>query len=204
MKPKQFDKKELKLNKDGFSNIIGIDEVGRGPAAGPMVFAGTLFDEKLYKIEGLNDSKKLSETIRDNIFKDILDKKYKFGVGVAWPSEIDEYGLSFCSRLCIRRVCESIGILPDYLLMDGNLKVPDEYLFIDHESVVKGDQKHVTIAASSVIAKVFRDGMMKLYAEQSPFSYDRHKAYLTKLHKEEIKVYGLERIHRKSYNISII
>lgn len=199
-----LEKKELSLVKSGFEKIIGIDEVGRGPAAGPMVFAGVLFDKNLYKIDGLNDSKSVSEKNRIRMFKSLIEHGFKFGLGVIWPEEIDKKGLSFCSKLAIERVCDSMGIEPDYLLMDGNLKVPDKYLFVDHDSIVKGDSKHVSIAAASIIAKVFRDGMMNIYAIDSPFSYDRHKAYLTKLHKEEIKEYGLERIHRKSYNISII
>lgn len=204
MKSKNFNRKELNLLKAGFTKIVGIDEVGRGPAAGPMVFAGVLYVEELYEIDGLNDSKSISESSRVKIFKELVNGRFKFGLGVIWPEEIDRKGLSFCSKLAIERVCKSIGFDPDFLLMDGNLKVPDKYLFVDNESVIKGDQKHACIAASSVIAKVFRDEMMKLYAEKSPFSYDRHKAYLTKLHKEEIKEYGLERIHRKSYNIKIV
>jgi ribonuclease HII len=169
-----------------------------------MVFGGVLYKEALFEIDGLTDSKLLKEPDRNTIFKKIVGGDFKFGIGIAWPDEIDKNGLSFCSRLCIERVCESIDVKPDYFLMDGNLKVPDKFLFVENESIVKGDQKHVCIAAASIIAKVFRDGMMKLYAEHSPFSYDRHKAYLTKLHKNEIKEYGLERIHRKSYNISIV
>jgi len=199
----QFLQLEKNLQDKGFKNIVGLDEVGRGPAAGPMVFCGFIYDSRLVEIEGLNDSKKLTASKREKIFRGLVNSKFKFGIGVIWPAEIDEFGLSYCSKLAIERACKSFDVEPDYFLMDGNLKVPDKYLFKDHESIVKGDQKSICIAAASVIAKVFRDGMMDLYALNSAFSYDRHKAYLTKLHKDEIKEYGLERIHRKSYNIKI-
>jgi ribonuclease HII len=202
-----FQKLERELILKGYKNILGVDEVGRGPAAGPMVFAGVLYDEKLEELVGLNDSKKLSESMRETIFKEIICGDFKFGLGVVWPEEIDNFGLSKCSKIAIERICDSInvffGVDVDYFLMDGNLKVPDKFLFVANESIVKGDSKSVSIAAASVLAKVFRDQMMKQYSVGSPFSFDRHKAYLTKLHKDEIKEYGLARIHRKSYKIKI-
>lgn len=202
-----FQKLEPKLVEAGFKNIIGIDEVGRGPAAGPMVFAGVIFDIGLYDIKGLNDSKKLSEAKRESVFLELIGGRFKFGYGLIWPEEIDRLGLSKCSRMAIERVCDCIsnfsGEEIDYFLMDGNLKVPDKFLFVENDSIIKGDSKSVSIAAASVLAKVFRDQMMRQYSDKSPFSYDRHKAYLTKLHKEEIKEYGFDRIHRKSYNIQI-
>lgn len=198
-----FQRIESKLYKEGFKNIIGIDEVGRGPAAGPMVFAGFLYDESLYEIKDLNDSKKLTESKRNRIYNELVGASFKYGIGIVWPEEIDQIGLSKASRLAIVRVVRAIESEVDYFLMDGNLKVPDEFVFKGSESLVKGDSKSVSIAAASVVAKVFRDEMMKLYSLDSPFSYDRHKAYLTKLHKDEIREYGLERIHRKSYNIKL-
>jgi ribonuclease HII len=200
---KLFQKIELELIKEGYQNIIGIDEVGRGPAAGPMVFAGFLYNRALYEIADLNDSKKLSETKRNRIYSELMNGDFKYGIGIVWPKEIDEIGLSKASKLAICRVIQAVGSKVDYFLMDGNLKVPDEFVFKGSQSLIKGDSKSVSIAAASVVAKVFRDEMMKLYSLDSPFSYDRHKAYLTKLHKDEIREHGLERIHRKSYNITL-
>lgn len=178
--------------------VLGVDEVGRGPAAGPMVFAGVVYSPALGKIEGINDSKKLTAKKRLDLYGKII-KDANFGIGIIWPWEIDKYGLSKCFQIAINRVISSIGQDKfNYLLLDGGLKYGDN---IKWESVIKGDEKFVSIGAASIVAKVFRDKMMCLYADEFPFQFDRHKAYLTKLHKQEIADFGMQRIHRHSYNI---
>ncbi len=199
-------KLENSLIDKGYHCIIGIDEVGRGPAAGPMVFCGVRYIKELEAIDGLTDSKKLTDKKRRQILHELNEIKVDYQIGIVWPEEIDKHGLSDCSKLAMSRLLrnfEATGFGVDFILMDGNLKVPDKYLFTDNKSIIKGDSKCLCIAAASIIAKEFRDEMMKLYSHDSPFSYNRHKAYLTKLHKEEIRQHGLERIHRKSYNISL-
>lgn len=188
---------ELDLYKRG-KVVLGVDEVGRGPAAGPMVFAGVIYSPALNKITGINDSKKLSPKMRLDLYGKIV-LNAKFGIGVIWPWEIDKYGLSKCFQIAIDRVIKSIDEKEfSYLLLDGRLKYNKE---IESESVVKGDEKFVSIGAASIVAKVFRDKIMVNYASEFPFRFDRHKAYLTKLHREEIQQFGLQRIHRHSYNL---
>lgn len=189
---------EVELVKNG-RIVLGVDEVGRGPAAGPMVFAGVIYDTKLQSFKGLNDSKKVSENLRKELYSKIV-KNCIFGLGVIWPNEIDKYGLSACFQIAISRVISSVEMRSkfDFLLLDGSLKFNQS---VEWKSVIKGDEKFLSVAAASIVAKVFRDKIMVNYASEFPFRFDRHKAYLTKLHREEIQQFGLQRIHRHSYNL---
>ena len=181
--------------------VLGMDEVGRGPAAGPMVFAGVVYCEYLKSITGLNDSKKVSKKNRELMFDEITNN-CKFGIGIVWPYEIDDYGLRNCFQIAMQRVISCFGSETnfDFLLLDGSLKFEGS---IEWMSIVKGDEKFLSVAAASIVAKVFRDRIMMNYADEFPFRFDMHKAYLTKRHLLEIREHGLQRIHRHSYKIQI-
>ncbi len=181
-------------------NIIGVDEAGRGPLAGPVVAAVAKlkkYDEKLKKI---NDSKKLSEKIREELF-DIIMENFYIGVGIADVDEIDEINILNATFLAMRRAIKQIEkeVSFEKVLVDGNHKIR-EY---DGEQlpIVKGDSKSLAIAAASIIAKVTRDRMMletaKIYPE---YIFEKHKGYGTKAHREIILEKGpIEKIHRKSF-----
>lgn len=181
-------------------DIIGVDEAGRGPLAGPVVAAVAKlkkYDEKLDKI---NDSKKLTEKVREELFDVIMDNFY-VGIGIADVGEIDEINILNATFLAMRRAIKQIEKETTFekVLVDGNHKIR-EYEG-EQEPVIKGDSKSLAIAAASIIAKVTRDRMMletaKLYPE---YTFEKHKGYGTKAHREMILEKGpIETVHRKSF-----
>ncbi len=179
----------------GFKYIAGTDEVGRGPLAGPVVAAAVVLDPK-DKIEGLNDSKKLSEKIREELFEEIHKRAMDIKVIYIWPEEIDKINIYQASK---KAMIEAINSLEkcDYILSDA---MPLGGIGIPFESIIKGDSKSASIAAASIIAKVERDRYMKKMAEQYPeYGFEKHKGYPTKLHLEALNKCGITPIHRKSY-----
>lgn len=181
-------------------DIIGVDEAGRGPLAGPVVAAVAKlkkYDEKLDKI---NDSKKLSEKVREELF-DVIMENFYVGIGIADVKEIDEINILNATFLAMRRAIKQIEKETTFekVLVDGNHKIR-EYEG-EQEPVIKGDSKSLAIAAASIIAKVTRDRMMletaKLYPE---YTFEKHKGYGTKAHREMILEKGpIETVHRKSF-----
>lgn len=181
-------------------DIIGVDEAGRGPLAGPVVAAVAKlkkYDEKLDKI---NDSKKLTEKIREELFDVIMDKFY-VGIGIADVKEIDEINILNATFLAMRRAIKQIEKETTFkkVLVDGNHKIR-EYEG-EQEPVIKGDSKSLAIAAASIIAKVTRDRMMLETAKFYPeYTFEKHKGYGTKAHREMILEKGpIETVHRKSF-----
>ncbi|WP_448821162.1 ribonuclease HII [Cetobacterium sp.] len=181
-------------------DIIGVDEAGRGPLAGPVVAAVAKLKKYDEKLEKINDSKKLSEKIREELF-DIIMENFYIGVGIADVNEIDEINILNATFLAMRRAIKQIEkeVSFEKVLVDGNHKIR-EY---DGEQlpIVKGDSKSLAIAAASIIAKVTRDRMMletaKIYPE---YVFEKHKGYGTKAHREIILEKGpIEKIHRKSF-----
>lgn len=181
-------------------DIIGVDEAGRGPLAGPVVAAVVKLKKYDEKLEKINDSKKLSEKIREELF-DIIMENFYIGVGIADVNEIDEINILNATFLAMRRAIKQIEkeVSFEKVLVDGNHKIR-EY---DGEQlpIVKGDSKSLAIAAASIIAKVTRDRMMleiaKIYPE---YVFEKHKGYGTKAHREIILEKGpIEKIHRKSF-----
>jgi ribonuclease HII len=174
------------------SKICGIDEAGRGPIAGPLVMAGVVLKEE---IEGLNDSKKLSEKRREKLYEEIILKSdYKI-VEVS-NEKIDEKGLSWAINFCLNEIVNSLDA--DRYIFDGNSKFGVEIL----ETMVKGDSKVAEISAASILAKVTRDRYMIEIAPLYPnYSFAKHKGYITKKHIAEIEKFGYSNIHRKSYKI---
>lgn len=180
----------------GFTAVCGIDEAGRGPLAGPVYAAAVLLPEELV-IEGLNDSKKLSEKKREALFDVIRENALAYGIGFADEKEIDEINILQATYLAMRRAYENMQISCDYVLIDGNRMPP---MPVPGETIVKGDAKSPSIAAASILAKVSRDRVMLEYAKQYPeYEFEKHKGYGTKVHTEALLKYGPSPIHRKTF-----
>lgn len=181
----------------GFKTICGIDEAGRGPLAGPVYAAAVILPLGL-EITGLNDSKKLSEKKREELFDVICEKAVDFSIGIADEKEIDEINILNATFLAMKRAVDGLKIKPDYALIDGN-----RYPRIDgvtEETIVKGDGKSMSVAAASILAKVSRDRYMLEIAEKYPqYCFEKHKGYGTKLHYEMLEKYGISPVHRKSF-----
>ena len=187
---------EKELFKEGFNNIAGTDEAGRGPLFGPVVAACVVLP-KNFELEGLTDSKKLSEKKR-NIYYDYITKNSIWGVGIVSPEEIDEINIYEASKkamsLAIEQVRKKIKV--DYVLTDAMKMTLD----IPVLPIIKGDAKSITIAAASVIAKVTRDNMMYEIDKKYPeYGFKNHKGYPTKKHLEAIDKYGLIKGYRLTY-----
>lgn len=180
----------------GFEVICGIDEAGRGPLAGP-VYAAAVILPKGHIVEGVNDSKKISEKKRDLLFDKIIDECVCYSIGTAGEQEIDEINILQATFLAMRRAVAGLEIKPDIALVDGNKKPG---LDIAEQTIVKGDSKSANIAAASIIAKVSRDRYMLEMAEKYPeYQFEKHKGYGTKLHYEMLEKYGISPIHRKTF-----
>ena len=170
---------ENEAYENGYTCVCGVDEAGRGPLAGP-VFAAAVVLGKGQIIEGVNDSKKLSEKKREALFDKIKEEALCYSIASIDEKTIDEINILNATFLAMKKAVEGLEIKPDYAMIDGN-KTPD--LSIDCESVVKGDANSVSIAAASILAKVSRDRYMLKMAEQYPeYQFEKHKGYGTKLH----------------------
>ena len=180
----------------GFTAVCGIDEAGRGPLAGPVYAAAVWLPEGLV-IEGLNDSKKLSEKKREALFDVICENALAYGIGYADENEIDEINILQATYLAMRRAYENMQKTCDYVLVDGNRMPP---MPVQGETIVKGDAKSPSIAAASILAKVSRDRVMLEYAKQYPeYQFEKHKGYGTKVHVEALLEHGPSPIHRKTF-----
>lgn len=176
--------------------ICGVDEAGRGPLAGDVYASAVVLNDNVL-IDYLNDSKKISESRRENLYDEIIKKADAYCVAVATVEEIDKINILQASLLAMKRAVEGLGIKPDYVLVDGN-KLPE--LDIPAQCIVKGDAKSASIAAASVLAKVSRDRYMKKIAEKYPeYHFEKHKGYGTELHREMILKHGASDIHRKTF-----
>ena len=176
--------------------VCGIDEAGRGPLAGDVYAAAVIFDDDVF-IEGLNDSKKLSEKKREQLYDEIIDKAKAYCVATASVEEIDRVNILQATFLAMKRAYEGLGMSADIALIDGN-RLP--MLDCKMQTVVKGDSLSASIAAASVLAKVSRDRYMKQLAEEYPqYRFEKHKGYGTKLHTELILEHGASPVHRKSF-----
>lgn len=180
----------------GYNIVCGIDEAGRGPLAGPVCAACVVLPEG-YVIEGVNDSKKLSEKKREMLYDNIINECVDYSIAVADEKEIDEINILNATFLAMRRAFNGLKIKPDIALVDGN---KDPGLDISARPIVKGDAKSASIAAASILAKVTRDRFMLKMAEQYPqYCFEKHKGYPTKLHYEMLDHYGPCEIHRKTF-----
>jgi ribonuclease HII len=187
---------ENKLYSEGINFIGGVDEVGRGPLVGPVV-ASCVVLPKDFVLEGLTDSKKLSEKKRELFYSYIKEHALGIGIGIVSAKEIDRINILEATKLAMKKAIDDIDCQIDYLLIDGNMKFNFDKPYL---SIVKGDSKSISIAAASVVAKVTRDRMMyELEKEYPQYEFGKHKGYPTKHHIELLKEYGIIEEYRKSF-----
>lgn len=180
----------------GYEIVCGVDEAGRGPLAGP-VYAAAVVLPKGHIIDGVNDSKKLTEKKRELLFDKIISEAEDFSIAFATAEEIDEINILNATFLAMKRAVEGLRVKPDYAMIDGNR---EPYLDIPMETIVKGDAKSASIAAASILAKVSRDRYMLEMAEKYPqYHFEKHKGYGTKFHYEMLDQFGPCDIHRKTF-----
>lgn len=191
-------KKEKELWTKGYDLVAGIDEVGRGAWAGPIVAAGVIF-EKAQMIKGINDSKKLSAPKREELAKIIKSKALAWTIQSVEHDVIDDIGVGKANALVIDKVINALAPKPHYLLID-KASLSQHKIRIPWETIIKGDSKIFSIAAASIIAKVYRDNLMLKLAKKYPkYGFDQHKGYGTELHQNMLKLHDICPIHRKSY-----
>lgn len=180
----------------GCRMICGVDEAGRGPLAGPVCAAAVILPPHV-DIPGLNDSKKLSDKRRRELFPVIKEQAIAYGIGLASAEEIDKINILQATFLAMERALEQLKVRPEYALIDGNR---EKDFGIPVETVVKGDSRSASIAAASILAKVTRDDLMLEMAQQYPeYDFEIHKGYGTKRHYEALREHGPSPIHRKTF-----
>ncbi|MBF0781037.1 MULTISPECIES: ribonuclease HII [unclassified Granulicatella] len=186
---------EKELYQSGYHLIAGIDEVGRGPLAGPVVAACVIMPMDDY-ILGVNDSKQLSPQKREALYAEIIDKAISVGIGIIEPNVIDDINIYQATKLAMIQAIQQIDIIPDYLLIDAmNLDIA-----IPQKSLIKGDANSYQIACASIVAKVTRDRLMSKYAEKYPhYDFEHNAGYGTTKHLEGLRQYGVSAIHRKTF-----
>lgn len=183
------------INK-GYHRVCGVDEAGRGPLVGPVCAAAVILPENTI-IEGVNDSKKLSEKKREALFEVIKAEAVSYSIAYASVEEIESMNILNATMLAMKRAVEGLDVKADYAMIDGN-RLPD--LCIDSECIIKGDAKSMSIACASILAKVSRDRLLYKYAEEYPmYGFDKHKGYGTKAHTAAIKEFGPCPYHRMSF-----
>ena len=201
---KEYEKKSFYENKcynNGCKYICGIDEVGRGPLAGPVVAAAVILKQDSY-FEGLNDSKKLSEHKREELSEIIKEKALSYSISMCDSKEIDEKGIGYCNNDVFIKACEGLSIKPDLVLSDGYLI---KNFNGENKHVIKGDTKSACIACASIIAKVYRDNIMKKYHKKYPqYDFEKNVGYGTKTHVDALKEVGPTEIHRMSFLKNIL
>ena len=188
-------KYEKKLYKRGIKLVAGIDEVGRGPLIGPVVAACVILPENFF-VEEINDSKKLSEKKREDLYKIISEKAVSIGIGIVDNKRIDEINILEATKEAMKQAIDNCKIKPEYLLIDA-VKLNTD---IPYEAIIKGDAKSESIASASIIAKVTRDRMLiELDKEYPMYGFKSNKGYGTKKHIDAINKYGVLSSHRKTF-----
>jgi len=188
---------EISAKENGYNYICGVDEAGRGPLAGPVCAAAVILPEGAI-IEGLNDSKKLSEKKREALFDVVKETAIAWSVAFASVEEIEKHNILNATFIAMNRAIEGLQIKADFALIDGN-RVPKE-IKIPCQTVVKGDSLSMSIAAASILAKVTRDRFMMELDEKYPlYEFKKHKGYGTALHMDLIRKYGPSECHRPSF-----
>ena len=188
---------EKELYNKGFEYICGIDEAGRGPLAGPVVIAGVIMP-KDSMIEGINDSKKVSEKKREKLYDIILEEAISYSVAIIGQDVIDEINILNATKQGVTKVVEELDVKPNLILVDALTHIDTKG--IPYDSIIKGDAKCYNIAVASIIAKVTRDRIMREWDKIYPqYGFINHKGYGTAKHIEAIKEYGPCPIHRKSF-----
>lgn len=187
---------ETSAKEKGYKSVCGVDEAGRGPLAGPVCAASVILPEGEI-IDGVNDSKKLSEKKREALFDVIRERAVAYSVAFASVEEIESMNILNATMLAMKRAVEGLPVAADYAMIDGN-RLPQ--LAIDSECIVKGDARSLSIACASILAKVSRDRLLYEYAKEYPqYQFDKHKGYGTKAHVEALRQYGPCPYHRMSF-----
>ena len=193
---------EKEIYETGIETICGIDEAGRGPLAGPVVVAAVIMP-KDSMIEGVNDSKKVSEKKREVLYDQILEEAIAYGVGIIDQKEIDDLNILNATKKGLTTAIKELKVKPERILVDALNGI--DTLGIPYTSIIKGDAKSYSIAAASIIAKVTRDRIMREWDELYPmYGFEKHKGYGTKMHIDAIKEHGLCPLHRLSFVKNII
>lgn len=188
---------ELSMYNDKIQCICGIDEAGRGPLAGPVVVGAVILPKDSF-IEGVNDSKKVSEKKREKIYEQIISEAIAYGVGIVDQKTIDEINILNATKLGLKLAIEQMKVKPDLILVDALNSI--DTCGIPYKSVIKGDAKHYSIAAASIIAKVTRDRIMLEWDKVYPdYGFAKHKGYGTSAHISAIKEHGPCILHRKTF-----
>lgn len=188
-------KYEKAAYQQGKKVIIGLDEAGRGPMAGPLVVGAVIFDKNYYN-EDIDDSKKLTEKKREALYDVIIHDALAYQIEIIDVEEVDRLNVYQASKIGMLRAIEHISLQPDFALTDA-MPLGDA---IDHQAIIKGDHLSMTIGAASILAKVTRDRIMKDYDAMYPqYGFAKHKGYPTKQHKEALLQYGVTPIHRRSF-----
>ncbi len=193
----ELSKFEKEYYEKGYKCIAGVDEAGRGPLAGPVVAGAVILPEGMI-IEGVNDSKKLSEKKREKLYDEIKEKALAWGVGIIDNKVIDEINILEATRLAMHQAIENLQVKPGFIFIDAEKKVNTNN--IPYLPIIKGDALSISIASASIIAKVTRDRMMREYDKIYPeYGFEKHKGYGTKAHMEAIRTFGKTPIHRDSF-----
>ena len=199
MKEKEvFDMTEIEngLYSKGFKLIAGVDEAGRGPLAGPVCAAAVILPQGA-RIEGVNDSKKLTEKKREALFDIICNTAVAYAIEFVSPTVIDEINIRQATSLAMHNAVQNLDRKADYIIIDGNDEIPFD---TPYEYIIKGDARSQTIAAASILAKVSRDRLMRELDHEYPeYGFAKHKGYGTKAHMEAIQKYGVSEVHRKTF-----
>ena len=189
---------EIALWTKGIRIIAGVDEAGRGPLAGPVVAAAVVFPSGTH-IKGVEDSKKLSEKKREEMFPLIHEQALSVGVGIVGHDIIDRINILQATILAMHKALDELTVRPDFVITDGN---SFRHEILRYENIIDGDEKSFTIAAASIVAKVTRDRLMREYDAHYPqYGFAQHKGYGTKRHLEAIRQFGLCDIHRRSFDL---
>ena len=197
MKKRHSQEFECQALAQGHKYIAGVDEVGRGCLAGPVIAAAVILPSD-HGICGLDDSKRLTSKKRERLYTEIYKVALAIGIGSVEPQVIDEINILQASLVAMKKAIAGLKPQPDFLLVDGNLK---QMTHISQKSIVGGDGLSESIAAASIVAKVFRDNLMKNYNDQFPqYRLDANKGYPTPDHLEALKIYGVSKIHRKTFH----
>lgn len=188
---------EKQLRASGYKYIAGVDEVGRGPLAGPVVAAAVILPFAI-KISGIKDSKALSDQDRRELYAEITQKSLAYSIGIVDEDLVDHYNILRATKNAMHQAVMRLKVSPEYILVDGNFLIP--HLKVPQKAIVKGDRKEISIAAASIIAKVTRDDMMLEYDKQYPeYGFKRHKGYGTTEHLAALDEHGPSPIHRRSF-----
>jgi len=189
---------EKELLNQKYSHICGIDEVGRGSLFGPVVSGAVILDPNQLNFE-IDDSKRVNPEKRISLAKDIYKKAEAFSIGWCWNDSIDEMNILNATKVSMKRALLNLQIKPDYVLIDG---MNPDFIHVNGEGIIKGDSKSISIAAASIIAKVFRDDLMRQFSEHfTEYGLEKNKGYPTKDHINSLIKEGLSCFHRESFKI---